>query len=183
MTTSSEFQDDAALVRTALLALAAEPVHVVATMPAGVPGDLDVPDNATVVPFVPHGLVLERACVAVTHGGMGATQKALAHGVPVCVVPYGRDQLEVARRVEVSGAGARLPRRRLRPDALRAAVERARARADGARWPRACAAREARQPPPTPSSSGCSPWHGNSRRRAFQRGVDAPWLVVLALSA
>jgi hypothetical protein len=36
---------------------------------------------------------------------MGATQKALAHGVPVCAVPFGRDQLEVARRVEVAAAG------------------------------------------------------------------------------
>jgi UDP:flavonoid glycosyltransferase YjiC (YdhE family) len=50
--------------------------------------------------------VLDRAACAVTHGGMGATQKALAHGVPVCVVPFGRDQLEVARRVRTAGAGA-----------------------------------------------------------------------------
>jgi hypothetical protein len=29
---------------------------------------------------------------------MGATQKALAHGVPVCVLPFGRDRFEDARR-------------------------------------------------------------------------------------
>jgi hypothetical protein len=52
--------------------------------------------------FVPHGPLLERAVCAMTHGGMGATQKALVHGVPVCVVPFGRDRLEVARRVEVA---------------------------------------------------------------------------------
>jgi UDP:flavonoid glycosyltransferase YjiC (YdhE family) len=46
---------------------------------------------------------------------MGSTQKALAHGVPVCVVPFGRDQLEVARRVEVAEAGTRLSARRLGP--------------------------------------------------------------------
>lgn len=45
----------------------------------------------------------------------GATQKAIATGVPVCAVPFGREQLEVARRVEVSGAGSRLPARRLNP--------------------------------------------------------------------
>ena len=108
VTTSSEFQDDGALVRTALEALADEPVTVVATMPAGVPDDLVVPANARVERFVPHGPILERAAVAVTHGGMGGTQKALSRGVPVCVVPFGRDQLEVARRVEVSGSGTRL---------------------------------------------------------------------------
>jgi hypothetical protein len=46
-------------------------------------------------------------------------QKALARGVPVCAVPFGRDQLEVARRVEVAGAGTRLPASRLSPDHLR----------------------------------------------------------------
>ena len=53
---------------------------------------------------------------------MGVTQKALAAGVPVCAVPFGRDQPEVARRVEVSGAGTRLPASRLTPERLRAAV-------------------------------------------------------------
>lgn len=133
VTTSSEYQDDGVLVRTALEALADEPVHVVATMPAGLADDLPVPANASVQAFVPHGPVLDRAVVAVTHGGMGATQKALARGVPVCVVPFGRDQLEVARRVEVSGAGVRLPAKRLEPERLRAAVHTAITRADGAR--------------------------------------------------
>jgi UDP:flavonoid glycosyltransferase YjiC (YdhE family) len=63
---------------------------------------------------------------------MGATQKALAHGVPVVAVPFGRDQREVARRVEVSGAGVRLPASRLSPDRLRAAVQAAMARREGA---------------------------------------------------
>jgi UDP:flavonoid glycosyltransferase YjiC (YdhE family) len=63
-----------------------------------------------------------RAVCAVTHGGMGATQKSLAHCVPVCAVPFGRDQLEVARRLEVAGAGTRLRAPRLNPQRLRAKV-------------------------------------------------------------
>jgi len=133
VTTSSEFQGDHRLVQTALEALADEPVAVVATLPAGDPGRLRVPANARVEQFIPHGPVLDRAACAVTHGGMGATQKALARGVPVCVVPFGRDQLEVARRVEVAGAGTRLSATRLRPDRLRAKVREAMAKADGAR--------------------------------------------------
>jgi MGT family glycosyltransferase len=133
VTTSSEFQDDGVLVRTALEALADEPVFVVATMPSGVDESLSVPANARVERFVPHAPVLARASVAVTHGGMGATQKALSLGVPVCAVPFGRDQLEVARRVEVSGAGTRLPVSRLTPRRLRDAVRAARGCADGAR--------------------------------------------------
>jgi MGT family glycosyltransferase len=133
VTTSSEFQDDGRLVRTALEALAGEDLEVVATMPAATPDGLGpLPANARVERFVPHAPLLGRAAVAITHGGMGATQKALAHGVPVCVVPFGRDQLEVARRVEVSGAGTRLPARRLTPARLRDAVRAARRLQDGA---------------------------------------------------
>jgi UDP:flavonoid glycosyltransferase YjiC (YdhE family) len=118
VTTSTEFQDDARLVEVALEALAAEPVHVVATLPSLPRDDLMLPANATVLPFAPHSPILRRAVCAITHGGMGATQKALALGVPVCAVPFGRDQFEVARRVEVAAAGTRLSSRRLRPGRL-----------------------------------------------------------------
>jgi UDP:flavonoid glycosyltransferase YjiC (YdhE family) len=63
---------------------------------------------------------------------MGATQKALAHGVPVCAVPFGRDQPEVARRVEQARAGTMLPATRLGPNRLRAKVLEAIACREGA---------------------------------------------------
>jgi MGT family glycosyltransferase len=132
VTTSSEFQNDGRLVQTALDALADEPVTVVATLPAVDPANFSAPPNARVERFIPHGPVLERAACAVTHGGMGATQKALVHGVPVCVVPFGRDQLEVARRVEVAAAGTRLPARRLTTRRLREKVKGAMSCAQGA---------------------------------------------------
>ncbi|MFE4078772.1 glycosyltransferase [Paenarthrobacter sp. YIM B13468] len=145
VTTSSEYQADENLVRTALEALAKEPYTVVATLPAANAGSAGatrasgtnaihaIPDNARVEHFVPHSLVLDRAAVAITHGGMGSTQKALAKGVPVVVVPFGRDQHEVAARVLAADAGVRLSPRKLTPDALREAVERARDKAEGAR--------------------------------------------------
>jgi MGT family glycosyltransferase len=132
VTTSSEFQDDGRLAATALEALKDEDVFVVATLPsAELP--VDVPANARVETFVPHAALLARAACAVTHGGAGATQKALAAGVPVCVVPFGRDQLEVARRVELAGAGTRVPLARLKPDRLRTGVREAMGMRDGAR--------------------------------------------------
>jgi MGT family glycosyltransferase len=132
VTTSSEFQDDGRLVRTALDALAGEDVEVVATMPAA---ELHggVPANARVERFIPHASLLGQAACAITHGGAGATQKALAFGVPVCVVPFGRDQLEVARRVEVADAGTRLPAPRLNAKRLREQVRLAMAKREGAR--------------------------------------------------
>ena len=145
VTTSSEYQADETLVRTTLEALAKEPYTVVATLPAANAGSAGatrasgtnaihaIPDNARVEHFVPHSLVLDRAAVAITHGGMGSTQKALAKGVPVVVVPFGRDQHEVAARVLAADAGVRLSPRKLTPDALREAVEKARDKAEGAR--------------------------------------------------
>ncbi|WP_375475459.1 glycosyltransferase [uncultured Jatrophihabitans sp.] len=137
VTTSSEFQDDGRLVQVAIEALRDEPVHVVATMPAADPAQFNAHGNVHVVRFLPHSAVLARAVCAVTHAGMGATQKALAHGVPVVAVPFGRDQWEVARRVEVAGAGVRLPSRtalgRRGASALAEAVRAARELAPGAR--------------------------------------------------
>jgi MGT family glycosyltransferase len=133
VTTSSEEQADADLVTTAIAALAEEAVHVVATMPAGQADGVTASPNATVCRFVPHGLVLDRAVCAVTHGGMGVTQKALARGVPVCVVPYGRDQFETARRVEVAQCGTRLPAKRLCAPKLRTKVQEAMTMTDGAK--------------------------------------------------
>ena len=132
VSTSSEFQDDGRLVTTALEALAHEDVHVVATIPAAGMPRTKVPANAHVEQFLPHAPILARAVCAVTHGGAGVTQKALAARVPVCVVPFGRDQLEVARRVEVAHAGTRLPARRLTPDRLLAKIREAMTKRDGA---------------------------------------------------
>jgi UDP:flavonoid glycosyltransferase YjiC (YdhE family) len=72
---------------------------------------------------------------AITHDDWRASnpRAVLARGVPVCAVPFGRDQLEVARRVVVAGAGTRLAARRLRPDRLRAKVHEAISLREGAR--------------------------------------------------
>jgi MGT family glycosyltransferase len=130
--TSSNFQNDSRLVRVALEALADQPYHVVATLPAAGTDGLRPPRNATLLPFAPHAPILERSVCAITHGGMGVTQKALARGVPVCAVPFGRDQHEVARRVEVAGAGSRLPAWQLHPARLRRKVHKAISRRSGA---------------------------------------------------
>jgi MGT family glycosyltransferase len=133
VSTSSEDQGDFELARVALQAMSQERVHVIATFPAGVPRDIKVPANATVCEFLPHSVVLDRAACAVTHGGMGVTQKALARGVPVCVVPYGRDQFEVARRVEVAKCGTRLLPKDLTASLMRDRILKAMTMTAGAR--------------------------------------------------
>ncbi|WP_052441098.1 nucleotide disphospho-sugar-binding domain-containing protein [Streptacidiphilus anmyonensis] len=122
VTCSSDFQNDGRLIQVALDALADEDVFVVATSAGVDPDGFTVPRNARLARYLPHGRILSRAAAVVCHAGMGIVQKALAGGVPVCAVPFGRDQFEVARRVAVAGAGVVLSARRLSTGRLRAAV-------------------------------------------------------------
>ena len=120
---SSEYQRDDALVEVALEAMRSEDVRVIVTTAAHDPQRFDAPPNARVERWLPHGPVLRKAACVVCHGGMGITQKALAAGVPVCVVPFGRDQSEVARRVADAGGGTMIMPDDLDPASLRTAIQ------------------------------------------------------------
>jgi MGT family glycosyltransferase len=132
VTCSSDFQNDGKLVDVALAGLADENLFVVATTAGVDPSGFRVPENARVERYLPHQPLLERAACVVCHAGMGITQKALAAGVPVCAVPFGRDQFEVARRVVVADAGVMLPKGKLAPKRLHAAVQEAMTKTAGA---------------------------------------------------
>jgi MGT family glycosyltransferase len=125
VTASSAYQADERLITTALEAFADDDVALVATTAAIDPSTFNAPNNARVERFLAHGPIIARAACVVSHGGQGTTQRALSAGVPLCVVPFCRDQFDVARRVEVAGAGTRLHHKRLRPRRLRATVNEA----------------------------------------------------------
>ncbi|TVQ29115.1 MAG: glycosyltransferase [Spirochaetaceae bacterium] len=134
VTCSTERQSDRGIIEAALAGLPKLGMSVIATSAAYGPeefADAGSP-NCRVERFLSHGPVVARARVVVCHGGMGITQRALSHGVPVVVVPFGRDQFEVARRVEHAGAGVRLMPRNLNAGMLTAAVTKALSMADGA---------------------------------------------------
>lgn len=142
VTCSTERQRDKRLLHTALRALPAAGMSVLGTSAAHDPREFGKPPpGSRVERFVPHEAVLDRAACVVCHGGMGITQKALAAGVPVVVVPCGRDQFETARRVEHARAGVRLAPRRLTPERLVRAVRTALGLREGALRVRAAFAR------------------------------------------
>jgi UDP:flavonoid glycosyltransferase YjiC (YdhE family) len=132
VTSSTELQRDRRLPRVALEALPAAGMSVIATTAAHDPDEFHAPPGSRVVRFVPHDAIVGRASCVVCHGGLGITQKALSAGVPVVVVPFGRDQMETGRRVEFAEAGVYLPPRRLTPGRLSQAVDTAIARRAGA---------------------------------------------------
>jgi UDP:flavonoid glycosyltransferase YjiC (YdhE family) len=112
-------------------------VHVVATFPAGVPDGVEVPPNATVRQFVPHGPVLDRAVCAITHGGMGATCGRWTARCRSAWCPSAATSTRW-RWVAVARCGTRLPAAKLTPQRLRAKVFEAMTMTDGrAGWPTA----------------------------------------------
>ncbi len=54
--------------------------------------------------------ILPRIAAVVCHGGLSTIQESLAAGVPLVVIPQGRDQTDNAARVAATGAGLELPR-------------------------------------------------------------------------
>jgi len=82
----------------------------------------ELPAHVYAEPFVPFGHLLPHVDVMVTNGGYGATQWALAHGIPLVVAGGTEDKMEVAARVQWSGAGINLRKQRPTSGAIRKAV-------------------------------------------------------------
>lgn len=135
VTCSTERQEDSAILDAALEGLPREGFFVVGTSAAFDPNEIAAKPSpySRIERFVPHDAVLPRVEAVVCHGGMGITQRALSHGKPVVVVPFGRDQLEVARRVEQAGVGMRLVPRKLDASKLASSVRAAQDLGEAAR--------------------------------------------------
>jgi MGT family glycosyltransferase len=97
--------DPAIRIRNTLDALAGEPVRVL-LIADGNSSPLELPDNATVRPYVSHAEVLPSVSATVTHCGHGTVTASLAHDVPIAGLPYpAADQPFLAARIQALGAG------------------------------------------------------------------------------
>ena len=125
VTISSQLQDDLALARAALDALASRELRVMLTLgPGHDPAELgSVPANARVERTVSHAAVLERAALLVSHAGHGSVMKALWYGRPMVLVPWGRDQPGVAARAAALGVAEVVPSENASAEALSAAID------------------------------------------------------------
>ncbi len=96
---------------------------VVTTGPVIDPADITAASGVEVHRFVPHVELMPRASLLVGHGGHGSTMQALAHDLPVLVVPMDRmaDQPTVGRSLVDAGAG-RVVSRRASTETLRTAM-------------------------------------------------------------
>jgi len=113
------------LVRTALAALAEEPVRVVATTNRVVPQrPIEVPANAVLVDWLSYSQLMPLASLVVSHGGHGTVARALSAGTPVLICPIIGDMSETAMRVAWAKCGLSLPWRLCQPTPLRWAARR-----------------------------------------------------------
>ena len=113
------------LVRTALAALAEEPVRVVATTNRVAPQrPIGVPANAKLVEWLSYTQLMPAASLVISHGGHGTVARALGAGTPVLICPIIGDMSETAMRVAWAGAGLSLPWRLCRLTPLRWAARR-----------------------------------------------------------
>lgn len=109
---SSTYQGHRRCVQNVIDALAALPVRgLVTTGPELDPRHLRGGEGVEVLRSASHREVLGRADLVVTHGGHGTVMKALVAGVPLVILPHGRDQPDNAVRVQARGAGLAVSRK------------------------------------------------------------------------
>jgi MGT family glycosyltransferase len=122
---STAHDSDNHLVRTALAALADEPVRVVATTNRVAPQTpIEVPRNAVLVDWLSYSQLMPAASLVISHGGHGTVARALAAGTPLLICPIIGDMSETAMRVAWAKCGLSLPWRLCRPAPLRWAARR-----------------------------------------------------------
>jgi UDP:flavonoid glycosyltransferase YjiC (YdhE family) len=83
-----------------------------------------VPERVRVAGFVPQAHILPRCDAVISHGGSGTTLGALAHGLPLLLVPQAADQFDNAARAEAAGAAIVLRPGEVTAGAVRKAVRR-----------------------------------------------------------
>ena len=98
---------------------------IVTTGPVIDPADLRAAANHEVHRYVPHDELMPQVSLVVGHGGHATTMRALAHDLPLALMPMHPmlDQPVVARAVAAQGAGEVL-RKKAAPERIRPVVER-----------------------------------------------------------
>ncbi len=111
------------LVEPVLKGLANEDVLIVAVPVKEGQLDVSAYPHVRAAPFIPFDQLLPHVDLMITNGGYGGTQLALAHGIPLIMSGATDDKMEVAARVEWSGAGINLRKLVPTPAEIRSSVQ------------------------------------------------------------
>ncbi len=96
---------DMTIVKTALKALDSLEFRVLVTLaPGHNKDDLgEIPSNVYVMGYTPHSKILPHCRLVISHAGHGIVMKSMYHGIPMILLPWGRDPPGVAVRAEKMG--------------------------------------------------------------------------------
>ena len=106
------FEGQEATLQAVIDGLEGLPIRVVVTTGAVAPDALRAPTHFEVHRHLPHDDIMPSAALVVGHGGHSTTMRALAHGVPLLVLPMHRllDQPMIGEAIAAAGAGRVLPK-------------------------------------------------------------------------
>lgn len=107
---SSGAQSQGDLIQRAINAMGMIDIDAVATIGPNLDmTGLRTPENVHLLYSAPHDVVMKDVSLVITQGGHGTVSRALINGLPLLILPNGRDQGDNAARVEAKGAGLTLP--------------------------------------------------------------------------
>ena len=100
------------------------PINVIATVGRGIdPAEFGPqPANVQIAQYISQSIVLPHCAAVVSHGGSGSVMGALAHGLPMVLIPMGADQPYNAARCAALGVARLLDAVEATPETVRASV-------------------------------------------------------------
>ena len=118
-------EDEDLLALMTMRALSRRPLRVVLTVPDERTRQQlkDAPENIKIEAYVSHSEVLRTSVLFLGHAGHVSVMKALYYGVPMVLVPWGRDQPGVAARAHKMGVAKVVERDELSTDSLESAID------------------------------------------------------------
>jgi len=116
------FEGQVAALQAILEALAGLPVRAIITTGAVEPHTLTAPPGVELHRYIPHEEIMPSASLVIGHGGHSTTMRALAHDLPLLILPMHPvlDQPMIAKAI-AAGAARVLPKT-ARPDEIREAL-------------------------------------------------------------
>ena len=112
------------LLERVLAGLRELPLNVIATVGRELdPAEFGPqPENIQIERYISQSLLLPHCAAVISHGGSGSVIGALAHGLPMVLLPMGADQPHNAARCAALGVARRLDAVEAAPETIRMAV-------------------------------------------------------------
>jgi UDP:flavonoid glycosyltransferase YjiC (YdhE family) len=81
-------------------------------------------ENVSIYSWVSQAQALDMADICFTHGGLATVKEAIFYGVPIVIVPQGKDQMDNALRVKRNKVGVISQADKLSAESLKLAMTR-----------------------------------------------------------